>query len=294
MQQIQGDHVLRLGKIFEDRHFYPATGSADYTAARTVLTDWTSVGYECPTGLTGPDPASPAVTDTTVLKQSAGCLLFHAFLLKLLHNVFDDDLAVVSTSTGQDFNGDAGAELRGLMFMLANPGTHAFCDDVSPTFTVVASKTCEDQVVAALVSAAAELKAANGANTSNWLWGRAHTLTLTSSAAPLVGAPFKAGPFARPGGALSVDVGNPNPSQATSVDFAYSSGSVVRFISVMDPAATAPVKMQLSGPERDGPFAVSAATPDLLGMYVQNQYFDLLYGHQIDGKGLSAQRFTPQ
>jgi hypothetical protein len=29
-------------------------------------------------------------------------------------------------------------------------------------------------------------------------------------------------------------------------------------------------------------------------MYVQNQYFDFLYGHQADNKGLSAQRFTAQ
>jgi hypothetical protein len=62
----------------------------------------------------------------------------------------------------------------------------------------------------------------------------------------------------------------------------------------MDPAAAnAQVKMQLPGPERDGPYGQFANTPDLLGMYVRNQYFDFLYGHQVDGQGRSSQRFTP-
>ena len=62
----------------------------------------------------------------------------------------------------------------------------------------------------------------------------------------------------------------------------------------MDPAAaTAQVKMQLPGPERDAPYGTFSSTPDLLGMYVQNQYFDFLYGHQVDNKGLPTQRFTP-
>ena len=63
----------------------------------------------------------------------------------------------------------------------------------------------------------------------------------------------------------------------------------------MDPsAANAVVKMQLPGPERDAPFGVFSSTPDLLGQYVQNQYFDFLHGHQIDNKGVSAQGFSKQ
>jgi hypothetical protein len=51
--------------------------------------------------------------------------------------------------------------------------------------------------------------------------------------------------------------------------------------------------MQLPGPERDGPYGLFSNTPDLLGMYVRNEYFDFLYGHQVDGQGRSSQRFTP-
>ena len=47
----------------------------------------------------------------------------------------------------------------------------------------------------------------------------------------------------------------------------------------MDPAAPV-VKMQLPGPERDGPAVVLG--PDLLGQWVANIYFDFAYGSQID------------
>ena len=43
---------------------------------------------------------------------------------------------------------------------------------------------------------------------------------------------------------------------------------------------------------RDAP-GVLSNTLTLLNMYVQNQYFDFLYGHQVDDKGLPTQRFTP-
>jgi acyl-homoserine lactone acylase PvdQ len=301
MQAIQSDHMLLLAKLFEDRAFYPPNGDAPaasaaaYAAGRTLLGTWASINYECPTGLTTSDPKSAAVTDNMTLDQSAGCLLFHTFFRTLLKNVFDDDMAVVAATTGQSFTGDGGAEIRALMFMLKAPGTHSFCDDVSRTFSVTASKTCEQQVIAALASAVGTLQGAYGTDTHNWLWGRVHTMTTVSQAAPLIAGGFTAGPFARPGGLLTVDVGNPSGSQSTPLGFAYGSGSNVRFISVMDPAAaSAQVKMQLPGPERDAPFGVFSSSPDLIGQYVTNTYFDFLYGHQIDNKGLSTQRFSAQ
>jgi acyl-homoserine lactone acylase PvdQ len=208
--------------------------------------------------------------------------------------VFDDDFAVVSATTGQSFSGDAGAEIRGIIYLLANPQDPSFCDDVDRNFNRVAQKTCGAQVQTALASAYTTLAGAYGSDTKNWLWGRVHTLTTVSPASPLIAGGFSAGPFARPGGALTVDVGNPSGSQSSPLGFSYSSGSNVRFIAVMDPAAAnAQVKMQLPGPERDAPFGLFATSPDLLGMYVQNQYFDFLYGNQIANKGVSAQGFTP-
>jgi penicillin G amidase len=293
MQQLQSDHMSRLAKIFEDRGFYPATGPTAYTTARTVLTNWASLGYDCPTGLTSPDPKSAAVTDATVLAQSAGCLLFHTFLQKLLHNVFDDDFAVVSATTGQSFTGDPGPQIRAIVYLFANPQSPSFCDDVDKNFNVVATKSCATQVITALSTAAGILQNAYGTDPNTWLWGRVHTLTTQSAAAPLIAGTFSGGPYARPGGALTVDVGNPSSTQSSPLAFSYSSGSNMRFIAVMDPTpGNAQVKMQLPGPERDAP-GVFSNTLTLLNMYVQNQYFDFLYGHQVDNKGLPTQRFTP-
>jgi penicillin amidase len=296
MQAIQSDHAILLGKLFHP--FLPASipGSqaAAYAGAKAVWDQWDADGYDCPTGLSSPDPKSAPDSNATHVRDSAGCLLFHTFLKTLLKNVFDDDFAVISKATGQNFGADRGAEIRGILYMLqptTPAGDTTLCNDVNASGTTTATHSCGEQVVTALVTAALQLTNSLGPPT-NWLWGRTHTLTLASPV-PLIGAPFSAGPFARPGGIESVDVGDPDGSQSSPLAFTYSHGSNIRYISVMDPnAADAQVKMQLPGPERDAPFGVFASTPDLFGQYVQNQYFDFLYGHQIDNKGVSAQGFS--
>jgi len=308
MQAIQSDHALMLAALFDPLYpadtgpvvsALPAADQQAYGNAHGLLTQWKADGYDCPTGLTNANPNSAAVTDAKQLRDSAACLLFHAFLRKLLHNVFDDDFAVVTAAHGSPFSGDAGAEIRAMLFMLGTANTHSFCDDVmavdSPptSFAVVTAKTCEQQAVTALLTAAGALQNAYGSDTNKWLWGRVHTMTAQDVLEPLIGTPFQAGPFARPGGALTVDVGNPDDPGSSPLGFSYSHGSNLRFIAVMDPDPTnAQVKMQLPGPERDAPVVFSSSL-NLLNLYVQNQYFDFLYGHQVDNKGLPTQRFTP-
>jgi len=297
MMTLQSDHVMLIAKLFHP--FLPATITGTqksvYDGAKAVWDQWETDGYDCPTGLSGADPKSAPDTNATHVRDSAGCLLFHTFLKTLLHNVFDDDFATVSRATGQAFGANRGAEVRGILYML-DPATPAgdthLCNDIRPDGTPGATHSCGEQVVTALVTAGATLTNAYGAST-NWLWGRVHTLTTQSAGAPLIAAPFSAGPYARPGGAETVDVGDPDSSQSSPLAFAYSHGSNVRFIAVMDsPAgANAQAKMQLPGPERDAP-AVLSSSLTLLEMYVQNLYFDFLYGHQVDNKGLPTQRFT--
>jgi hypothetical protein len=57
----------------------------------------------------------------------------------------------------------------------------------------------------------------------------------------------------------------------------------------MDPG-TPVVKMQLPGPERDGPDIVIG--PNLLGQWVANQYFDFAFGDQINAVSVSTQTFS--
>ncbi len=298
MQSVQSDHSVLLAKLmalsFPPAAALPSARQAGYTAAIGLLTQWGADDYDCPTGLTSADPRSAPDTDPKHVRDSSACLLFHTMLSNLLHSVFDDDFAVVAATTGSSFSGDGGAEIRALLYMLGLPPNdpHAtFCNDVDTENNLIAAHSCTDKLVSSLLVAAGTLQAVYGAP-ANWIWGRAHTLTTTSAAAPLIAGRYAAGPFARPGGAFTVDVGSPDGSQSSPVGFSYSHGSNVRFIAEVGDPAAAVTKMQLPGPERDAPYGVFSNTPDLLGQYVQNQYFDFALGHQVDANTVSVQGFS--
>jgi penicillin amidase len=252
---------------------------------QSVLDQWAANGFDCPSGLTGTDPKnSPVDATPTVVQNSAGCMLFHTFLRALLTNVFTDDLAVA----GQSVDG-----LHAIKAMLSaldsTPDAHvkanlgaSFCQTVGQ-----AAITCNQQVGAALDQAVALLSAKLGAQPSNWVWGRVHTIQPVSLL-QLVTTNYEPGPYARPGGAFTVDVGNPSVNSADGLSFPYSSGGNVRHISVMDPGAPK-VKMQLPGPERDGPS--TSPGPNLLGGWVSNTYFDFAFGSQISDVAVSSQTF---
>ena len=291
MQAIQSDHVSRPGMVFTAyiAKLPAAAGSPpELAVAKTVLDQWAANGWDCPTGLLGTDPAKSPVDPTPgVVQSSSGCFLFHEFLRVLSTNVFTDDLKVAR----QGVNGLAA--MKAMIFMLgtdpAVPQSAAattFCNDVDAKGALIARHTCVEQVVTALVQAVATLSAAVGPKPGDWVWGRVHTIRPVSLL-QLVTTGFEPGPYARPGGAFTVDVGNPSLS-GSGLDFAYSSGGNVRHISLMDPAKPV-VKMQLPGPERDGPTAF--AGPDLLGQWVKNTYFDFAFGAQIDGVAVSNQTF---
>ncbi len=300
MQAIQTDHVSSLaGAFIPDIDFIAAAAGSQvppaFTAAVAMLDAWSSdlnpSALDCPTGLTGTSTASAASTDSTVLANSAACMLFHVFLRTLLNNVFDDDLAI----PGVDL--DSGYAIRGMLYMLdpANLGTNtdqSFCNNVDSNGQPIGGTTsCATQVVIALTTAYETLAGFKGAP-SNWLWGQAHTLTTVSPASPIVDGTFGAGPYARPGGALTVDVGNPSlETQANPFDFSYGSGSNLRYIAAIDPVAPTTL-MQLPGPERDGPEGVFASSPDLIGQYAQNLYFPFLYSTQIAQGAVETQTFT--
>jgi penicillin amidase len=305
MQAIQSDHTIQLADLFLKSPQFPqpaaATGAnaAPYATAFAMLTAWQGNNYDCPTGLTGTSPSSPAVTDAPTLANSAACLLFHQFLRTILANVFNDELAFIQAAAGQNPGADSGRQIRALLFMLTlAPGATGteFCNDISTAGATTATHSCADQVVTAMVSALTTVSAqlgpppAAGATTTTWLWGKFHTLTTLSPAAPLIAGGFSGGPFARPGGALSVDVGNPDGSQSSPLGFTYSHGSNVRFIGeIQDPTASTNL-MQLPGLERDVQF--QPGPTDLLTPYAANTYFNYLMNHTVDANTVSTQTFV--
>ncbi len=298
MTAIQSDHQSLLGKVFESLYPPLGTAPASYASARTILGAWKAQGYDCPTGLTDTDPNGAAVADTVVLANSAGCLLFHQFLRTVVNNVFADDIGAVKGITGTAIGTDGGGELKALLYMLslnpADAGTPAlstFCNDVDTKGVLTTAHTCQEQVITALASAYDTVSGALGTDTTKWIWGRVHTASATSPYATIV-APFLAGPFARPGGAFTVDVGSPSLVKSDKLDFSYGHGSNVRHVSLMSTDAAANVcKMQLPGAEKDGPWTKGAA-PDLIGQYMKNKYFDFLLGPAVNQSAYSTETFT--
>jgi len=291
MQAIQADHVSRPGMLFTP---YVAqlpvdpTSPPELATAKAMLAQWAANGWDCPSGLLGSDPRlSPIDPTPTVVQNSSGCFLFHEFLRSLFSNVFADDLK----AAGQDVNGLQA--MKATIFMLglgaAAPPPAAstrFCDDVDAQGNLVTPHTCSAQVVKALVQAVDTLVAQVGPTPSDWVWGRVHTIQPVSLLA-LVTTGYEPGPYARPGGAFTVDVGSP-AATGNNLSFAYGSGGNVRHISLMDPSKPV-VKMQLPGPERDGP--TNLVGPDLLGQWVKNTYFDFAFGDQIAGAAVAIQTF---
>jgi len=285
MEKIQADHVSRPGMAFAPIiAALPATGAPpELGAAKALLAQWATNGWDCPSAVVGTDPKGPAETNATVLQNSAGCFLFHAFLRTLVTNVFADDLRVA----GQGINGLAA--LKAILFLVGlpdgAPGT-SFCNDVNAAGATVVPRTCGAQILTALVQAYGTIAASLGTDPNKWIWGRVHTIQPVSLLA-LVTTSYAPGPYARPGGAFTVDVGSPSLS-GSGLSFPYGSGGNVRHISLMDPTAPK-VRMQLPGPQRDGP--TGAPGPDLLGQWIKNSYFDYAFGNQITSAAVSIQTF---
>jgi penicillin amidase len=276
MQSIQTDHIATIAANFLPLLPAPTSATDSYGQAMAIMSAWTTDGLNCPTGLLGTDPvASPPDSDAMTAQDSKSCLLFHAFLNRLLVTVFTDSLA----AAGQGIN-PANA-IKAMLFMLT-PGiplsAQSFC----------APMTCAQQAESAMGAAFDQLAQQLGPQ-SNWIWGRVHSMSPQSLVFPLVAGLFNPGPYARPGGAFTVDVGSPGLRADNVLNFNYGSGSNVRWIAVMDGSAT---KEQLPGPEIDGP--LFPGSPGLLGQYVVNEYFDFPFGAAaISAATVRTQSFSP-
>jgi penicillin amidase len=242
--------------------------SAEAAAVLTTLENW---GYECPDGLQGDQPADAApVDDQSVVGEAAGCSAFHVLLPNLTEAAFADELA-----STDDY--DARQSWRTLQSPLSRlflepdsliNGT-AYFDDVT---TDAAIETRADVVVAALESTATELEELFGSTAaSDWLWGRIHTVTLSSLFSSAGITLFDEGPYANDGGYTTVDVANPRGRDG---DYSHSAGASTRVVfEATDEGMRG--NFQLPGGQdlhRDSPFYNS-----LMDEWLSNTPTDLLF-----------------
>jgi penicillin amidase len=295
LHALQADHVLTLAQPFLDALVAagaPTSDNANVNAGWMLLSKWS---LDCPTGLTGgtQDTGLDPVTalndsDPTRSTDSAACLLFHTFLRRVLSATFADDAAI----PGVDPSGQEA--IRAFLWLVSPAGqaanaSHSLCSDVNSSGQKIADKTCLQQATDALGFAYALLKNAYGPET-NWRWGRVHTVTFANFLYPLVDQGYNPGPFARPGGASTVDVGDPSGGDPNNLNFAFTSAGNVRWSAVLD-GTLANTTMQLPGLEEDGAF--DPRKQGMLGQWLNNVYFNFPF-QQSDVTALRTETFVTQ
>lgn len=196
------------------------------TEAAAVLATLENWNYECPDGLQADQPDATEVDDQSVVDASVGCSAFHVLMPNLSEAVFADELASAS-SFGARQNWRSLQSPLARLFVAPDSlinGT-AYFDDVS---TDAGVETRADAVVAALEATATELDELFESSTSDdWLWGRIHTVTLSSLFSSAGITLFDEGPFANDGGYVTVDVANPRGRDG---DYSHSSGASTRVV----------------------------------------------------------------
>jgi len=281
LQALQSDHVLTLARPFLLAINGIMNGpnppsDPDVLAAVQLLGQWatSATPLDCPTGLVpgATDPTLAAKDPDPVNSQnSAACLLFHTFLRRVLETTFVDE------ETAAGVGRRPPSEIRGLLSLLQleaqgqNPN-HSLCSDVNAKGEKVTDRTCVSQVVNALGWSYARLRGVYG-DVDNWRWGRVHTITFAFviSGYPVVDRSHQPGPFPRPGGAWTVDVGSPRPSTSMDLSFPYGSGGAVRWLAAMDGKKEHTFD-QLPGTESDGPYPLGKDT--MLLQWTLNRYFN--------------------
>jgi hypothetical protein len=106
---------------------------------------------------------------------------------------------------------------------------------------------------------------------------------------PLIDPGFRPGPFPRPGGAWTVDVGTPTGRASNLLSFAYGAGGNVRWLAAMD-GTVANTLMQLPGVESGGPFPFGQ--PTMLTDWIVNTYFNWPH-NATDVVSVRTETFSP-
>ena len=194
--------------------------------------------FQTPSGLATNDPGSAAVSDAGILAASNASMLFHALVPRLASRIVDPALA----SANVVFEGEplTAAQIGNLVddqfvakYLVALSAYAQGGESSVPLATGQAfcGGSCAPQAVEALNDAVTFLASApvfGSAVTTDWVWGRKHTVTFTSELSPSVTL-FDYGPFAKGGGLFTVDVANFAFSNDGPTGFTFGAGPSVRF-----------------------------------------------------------------
>jgi len=270
--------------------------------AVAVLAAWQaqSPPFQTPTGLETSDPGSAATGDANTLAASNASMLFHALLPRLASRILDPVLSQVSLD-GAPLTSQQMVNLLGdqemAKYLVALAAYAQGKPPAVPLLTGAASvcgSSCASQAVQALADTVSFLSSSTvfgSATTSDWIWGRQHTVTFDSELAAGGVNLFNYGPFARRGGLYTVDVADFAWSDGSAAGFPVSAGPSVRFSAEMISGAVR-WRAVYPGGQRDYPG--SANYEDQVPTWLANAPQDLPWGpSQIAAATQYTVVFTP-
>lgn len=226
----------------------PGPLSATEQALIDALTGWQ---FTCPTGLSGHEPTSAALTGVENT-ESIGCSAYHVLLVNLAEAVFYDDFE----AAGHAAAFSVFSVEEPLYRLIADPtrfvSGQAVWDDLSTTEVEDATATLE----VALSEAALLIESLLGSDPQQWQWGRAHTITLRS----IFNVPnWNIGPYASEGAMISVNLG---AFSWESSGFDHIHGPYLRLVVEMtEDGHHPPLRREPQKPRHDS--RISAGTADL-------------------------------
>jgi penicillin G amidase len=284
MRAIQLDTHLLVGETLAPI-FAEAKGlDPSAQAVADAIASWK---YTCPTGLDGADPKKAGkASDPAIAAESIGCTAFHVALYALVGAALSDEITAAGGAVGVGL----GSRATFLMRSVLKPDTllagQAFWDDVATPDT----KETRADIAAVALAAAAKALSPLG-EPDDWRWGKVHTLVLESVFANFGLNGFNAGPFAAPGGLLSVNVASPSsPSTTTPLDLHFSEGPSLRSLIEIGPKGP---RMKFQFPGGSDLHRESAFYNNLVPAWLKGEPVDFAFGPDELPQGKNQLEVSP-
>jgi penicillin amidase len=210
-----------------------------------LLDSWgAEAGFEMRTGVTSADLS--LTVDARDALASRAALLVHAWLVRLLHGVFADEMEAVGLGMQGLFAVSEGLPIRSLLHLLETPAESLASYDVQlresllwDDLTTEKVESRDERLVTAWLDAMGWLGDHLGDDQDRWRWGLVHTVRLSPpdptmgllSIPPESDMTFPNG-FPRPGGLFTVDTSAFSMTRADASEaprFDFSEGAALRF-----------------------------------------------------------------